>query len=119
MPHVSTRLEARGFGLGERRFDEERLQDLVYMLVSLEFSQFRTVYLRHPHRKAFNDDMGIEGLEDILRDQTVVDALVLVLFELRELVLPYIYHFYFLCRVQVMEKCTKARECLCCGGVDA
>lgn len=36
--------------------------------------------------------MRVEGLEDILRDQTVVDALVLVLFELRELVLPYVHH---------------------------
>jgi hypothetical protein len=67
------------------------------------------VYSRHPHGKAFDDDMRIERLQDILRNQTVVDALVLVLFELRELVLPYVHHFSVMYRVQAMRKCETVR----------
>lgn len=36
--------------------------------------------------------MRVEGLQDIARNQTVVDPSVLVLVELRKLVLPYVHH---------------------------
>lgn len=48
--------------------------------------------LRHPHGEALYDDVGVKGLHDVARDQTVVDAGVLVLLELGELVLANVHH---------------------------
>ena len=39
-----------------------------------------------------NDNIAVEWLQDIPRDQTVVYAGVLVLFQLRELLLPDVNH---------------------------
>jgi hypothetical protein len=74
-------------------------RDWAFASVSTLHSASQGEYSRHPHGEAFDDDMRVEGLEDILRDQTVVNALVLVLFELRELVLPYVHHFCAVYRV--------------------
>jgi hypothetical protein len=48
--------------------------------------------LRHPHGKTFDDYVGVEWLEDILREQAMINARVLVLSELRQLVLSYVHH---------------------------
>jgi hypothetical protein len=48
--------------------------------------------LRHPHWKAVDHDIVVEGFENIAREQAMVDARVLVLIELRELILSDIHH---------------------------
>lgn len=48
--------------------------------------------LRHPHREAFDNHMSVEGLQHILRKKTVINARVLVLPELGQLVLSNVYH---------------------------
>ncbi len=52
----------------------------------------------HPHGKALDDDIGVEGLENIFRRQRVVDAAVFVLLEVRQIFLPYVHHFEGRCR---------------------
>lgn len=69
------------------------LRDSVWTrLAHTQINMSKRVDLRHPHGKALDDDMGVEGLHDVSRHQAVVDALILVLFELRQLVLSYVHH---------------------------
>jgi hypothetical protein len=49
-------------------------------------------YLRHPHGKTFDHNVGVERLENILGEQAVIHTRVLVLLELWQLVLTDIHH---------------------------
>jgi hypothetical protein len=60
--------------------------------VSRPYATSQPPNLRHPHGEAVYHDVRVERLQDIARNQTVIDARVLVLLELRELVLPYVHH---------------------------
>lgn len=46
----------------------------------------------HPYREALDDDVGVEGLEDVFGEQGAIDARVLVVFERRELALADVDH---------------------------
>lgn len=46
----------------------------------------------HPYREALDDDVGVEGLEDVFGEQGAVDARVLVVFERGELALADVDH---------------------------
>jgi hypothetical protein len=48
--------------------------------------------LRHAHGKEVDDEIGIEWLKYVARNQTMVHARVLVLLKLRELLLSNIHH---------------------------
>ena len=50
------------------------------------------MYLRHPHRKTFNDHIRVEGLKDISRDQGVVHAGIFVVVQLWQVLLPNVDH---------------------------
>lgn len=62
------------------------------------------MHLRHAHGEALDDDMCIERLHDVSRDQTLVHSRVLVLLQLRQLVLPNINH-----RDGSRKACVRAR----------
>lgn len=49
-------------------------------------------HLRHAHREAFDDNMCIERLQYIFRNQTLVHSRVFVLLQLGQLVLPNVHH---------------------------
>ena len=71
--------------------------DVTYGIGSVErklahVTNIEPLNLRHRHGKAFNDHVGIEWLENVSRDQGVVDTGVLVLAEARKVFLPDIYH---------------------------
>jgi hypothetical protein len=85
-------------GLIEREGSAEGTHKIRPVIVSAhEAIHFEDVHLRHPHRKAVNHKVVVEWLHDISRDETVVNARVLVLVQLRELVLPYVHHVYGMC----------------------
>lgn len=46
----------------------------------------------HPHGEALDDDMGVEGFEDILGCQRMVDAAVFVVPEVWQELLPHVDH---------------------------
>lgn len=46
----------------------------------------------HPHGKTFYDKVGIEGLEDITRQERMVNTLVLVFLQVRKLFLSHVNH---------------------------
>lgn len=48
---------------------------------------------RHPHGKALDNDIGVEGFEHIAGEQRVVYSGVLVLLEVGQLLLSDVYHF--------------------------
>ena len=50
------------------------------------------VHLRHPYWKTFNDYIGVKGLENISRQQRVVDPSIFVGMQARQLLLPYVDH---------------------------
>lgn len=71
-------------------------------------------YIRHGHWEQVNDEFGVERLEDISRQQRVVNTTVFVFFELRQLILPNVHHLE---RVNDVEVCRnemmKFVACLC------
>jgi hypothetical protein len=60
--------------------------------VSSSFNGSRKRDLRHRHREALDNDIGIEGLEDVLGHQRLVDAGILVLVQLGQVALPNVHH---------------------------
>jgi hypothetical protein len=73
--------------------------------------------LRHGHREALDDHMGVEGLEDISRDETVVDAGVLVLLQLGQLALPDVHHGWRVSGPQRLRDQKVQREVVVSGDV--
>jgi hypothetical protein len=51
-----------------------------------------TDHLRHPHWKAVNHHMGVEWLQNISREQAMIDGRVFVFLELGQLILSYVHH---------------------------
>jgi hypothetical protein len=85
----------RGFVFEHPTWEESRTHE-VWSTDKHKLAEFiaelRMWYLRHPHRKAVNHHMGVEWFQNISRKQAVVDGRVLVLFELWQLILPYVNH---------------------------
>jgi hypothetical protein len=50
------------------------------------------VSLRHRHRKEFDNDIGVERLEDIFRGQGLVDTRVLVRMQAGQVFGTYVHH---------------------------
>lgn len=73
---------------------ESRLTRFGLLRVSVIFYEVNRIrYLRHPHRKAFDHYIVVEGFENILREQTVVNARVLVLLQPWKFVLSNVHHY--------------------------
>jgi hypothetical protein len=68
--------------------------------------------LRHPHWKAVDYHIVVEGLENILREQAVIDARVLVLLELGQLILSDVHHDE---KSLVGANLVVVDGCWCCG----
>lgn len=46
----------------------------------------------HGHGEALDDHIGVEGLQDVLGRERVIDARVLVLFEVGQILFPHVNH---------------------------
>jgi hypothetical protein len=68
------------------------LQNTHQIQFFIKSKSYNSDYSRHRHWETIDDDVGVEWLQDIARQQAVVDARVLVLFELGKPVLTNVHH---------------------------
>jgi hypothetical protein len=68
------------------------LQNTYQIHSSFKFRLYASFYSRHRHWETIDDEVGVEWLQDITRQQAVVDARVLVLLELGKPVLTNVHH---------------------------
>ena len=94
---MCTRVGCSGLIEGAGSSEEGTHKIRPVIVLAHEAIHFGDVHLRHPHGKAVNHKVVVERLHDISRDKTVVNARVLVLVQLRELILPYIHHGCGMC----------------------
>ena len=75
--------------------------------ISISITTPKYNHSRHPQRKTMNNNIGIKRLQHISRDKTMVDARVLVLVELGQLVLANIHHGCFPRSLSTSPPCKK------------
>jgi hypothetical protein len=68
------------------------LQNTYQIQLFIWFKLYNSDYSRHGHWETIDDEVGVEWLQDIARQQAVVDARVLVLLELGKPVLTNVNH---------------------------
>ena len=83
---------AGGFESKIDRLTRFGLQNTYQIQFFIKIKSHKSDYSRHRHWETIDDDVGVEWLQDIARQQAVVDARVLVLLELRKPVLTNVHH---------------------------